>query len=203
MRSFTRNLEIDGGAGFDAWRREVLASRRTDAVDEPQRGLVAAVVALGLLLVAGCAARTATPDTPPDDGDHEGGQPPVASVLAAWAAGEPGAYVFSATVRSADTGCDQYADWWEVLTEDGELVYRRILRHSHVDEQPFTRTGEEAVAVGADTALLVRAHLSTTGYGGQVVRGTPSTKFVAAPDVPADLAPELAAADPRPDECLW
>ncbi len=41
--------------------------------------------------------------------------------------GSPGAYSFSVTVRSPDTGCDRYADWWEVLTTEGQLIYRRVL----------------------------------------------------------------------------
>ena len=55
--------------------------------------------------------------------------------------GSAQSYTFSVTLRSSDTGCDHYADWWEVLSSDGELIYRRVLLHSHVDEQPFTRSG--------------------------------------------------------------
>jgi hypothetical protein len=55
--------------------------------------------------------------------------------------GEDDYYSFQATVSSPDTGCEQYADWWEVLTDKGELLYRRVLLHSHVSEQPFHRSG--------------------------------------------------------------
>ncbi|WP_396633617.1 hypothetical protein [Maribacter sp. R86514] len=55
--------------------------------------------------------------------------------------GEPNGYTFNTTISSPDTGCDQYADWWEIIDLEGKLIYRRVLAHSHVDEQPFTRSG--------------------------------------------------------------
>lgn len=110
-------------------------------------------------------------------------------------------WVLSVTVRSPDTGCDQYADWWEVLDADGTLRYRRILNHSHVDEQPFTRSGGP-VPVGGDDALIVRAHLSPDGYGGAAMSGTASGGFVAA-DVDADFAASVASDAPQPDGCAY
>ncbi len=85
--------------------------------------------------------------------------------------GQPNNYTFNVTIESPDTGCDQYADWWEVFTLDGTLAYRRILTHSHVDEQPFTRSGG-TVKVGPDDSLYVRAHMNNLGYGTQVFSGT-------------------------------
>jgi len=126
----------------------------------------------------------------------------VADVRAVQVTGDPGAYVFSVTLQSPDRGWDQYADWWEILAADGTLLYRRILRHSHVEEQPFTRAGDP-VAVAADQVLVVRAHLSTTGYGGDVLRGSPAGGFTVATDLPADFAAGVEAIPPRPEGCLY
>ena len=60
-----------------------------------------------------------------------------ADITAVKASGSDGNYQFSVTIKSPDTGCDQYADWWEVIDEDGNLLYRRILMHSHVNEIPW------------------------------------------------------------------
>jgi len=60
-----------------------------------------------------------------------------AKIISVEVSGVPDNYTFNVGVSSPDTGCDQYADWWEVITEEGELIHRRILAHSHVTEQPF------------------------------------------------------------------
>ena len=123
-----------------------------------------------------------------------------AEVLTASASGEPLAYTFRVTVRSPDTGCDQYADWWEVVTPEGSLVYRRVLGHSHVTEQPFTRTGGP-VAIAADDEVIVRAHMNNhLGYGHVAVRGSPATGF-APTEVSPDFAAELATEEPLPTGC--
>lgn len=77
---------------------------------------------------------------------------------------------FSVTVRHTDTGWTHYADAWEVLTIDGELLATRVLAHPHVDEQPFTR-GLPSVSISADiNEVIVRAHDSVHAYGGAQVR---------------------------------
>ena len=45
-----------------------------------------------------------------------------------------------ATLAHADTGWDHYANKWDVLDLDGNLLGTRVLHHPHVDEQPFTRS---------------------------------------------------------------
>lgn len=124
-----------------------------------------------------------------------------ANVMAVRVAGNPGAYQFTVTVSSLDKGCKQYADWWEVFTEDGKLIYRRVLLHSHVDEQPFTRSGGP-VAIGPDTVVWVRAHMHPGGYGGKAMKGTAKGDFREAP-LSADFARGLEKQPPLPTECAF
>ena len=100
----------------------------------------------------------------------------LANVVSVGVSGIANAYQFSIGISSPDTGCQQYADWWEVITEDGKLLYRRILLHSHVNEQPFTRSGGP-VEIDPDTIVFIRAHLNPGGYGGLVMKGSAQAGF--------------------------
>jgi len=128
-------------------------------------------------------------------------QTALANVLSVQVTGNPGAYQFAVEIASPDTGCEQYADWWEVFTDDGQLLYRRILLHSHVDEQPFTRSGGP-VEISADSVVYVRAHMNTTGYGGTVMRGTVRDGFEPA-EVEADFGSGLERIPPLPEDCAF
>lgn len=76
-------------------------------------------------------------------------------------------YAFSVTVRHADTGWEHYADRWEVLTLEGEVLATRTLLHPHVNEQPFTRSlGGVRVPAGT-VKVRVRSHDEVHDYGGQ------------------------------------
>jgi hypothetical protein len=125
----------------------------------------------------------------------------VADVVSVEVRGEPNVYQFSVGIASPDTGCEQYADWWEVLTGDGELLYRRILAHSHVDEQPFVRSGGP-VAVAPDTVVWVRAHMHPGGYSGVVMKGTVQAGFEVV-DLGADFAAQVESEPPQPTGCAF
>ncbi|MBI3546092.1 MAG: hypothetical protein HY081_05805 [Gammaproteobacteria bacterium] len=122
----------------------------------------------------------------------------TADVISVQASGPAGAYQFSVGIRSADKGCVQYADWWEVVSTDGKLLYRRVLQHSHVDEQPFTRAGGP-VPIQPDTIVWVRAHMNSGGYGtafkGSVKIGFKQTTL------DAEFAAGLTKQAPLPDGC--
>lgn len=115
--------------------------------------------------------------------------------------GQPNNYTLSVTIESPDTGCDQYADWWEVFTVDSTLIYRKILTHSHVDEQPFTRSGG-IVDVGPDEFIYVRAHMNNLGYGTQVFSGT-VREDLSIDTLLADYAASLSMVEPLPSDCAF
>ena len=115
--------------------------------------------------------------------------------------GDANAYTFNVTVESPDTGCDQYADWWEVIDLEGNLIYRRVLAHSHVTEQPFTRSGNN-IKLAADTQVYVRAHMNTSGYGSKAQKGSVENGFIAA-ELEVDFAKDLEKEEPLPTGCAF
>lgn len=124
-----------------------------------------------------------------------------AEVLQVTVSGDEQNYSFSVTLKSPDTGCKQFADWWEVITPDGDLIFRRILLHSHVKEQPFTRNGGP-VAVKKNMELIVRAHMNTTGYGTKALRGTVSEGFKKV-TLLQDFGASLEKEEPLPTGCAF
>jgi len=124
-----------------------------------------------------------------------------ADVLTVEVTGQANAYQFNVRISSPDTGCDQYADWWEVLSEGGQLIYRRVLLHSHVNEQPFTRSGGP-LAVGLDTVVIVRAHMNEGGYGGTALKGTISGGFKVI-ELESGFAADVEAIPPLPEGCAF
>ncbi len=124
-----------------------------------------------------------------------------ADVVEVSASGDEGSWTFLVSMLSDDVGCDHYADWWEVVDQDGELLYRRTLRHSHVDEQPFARDGGP-VAVAGDQLVWVRGHQNDRGYGGVAMSGSVDAGFAVA-EWPAGLGEGLEDQEPQPDPCLY
>ena len=124
-----------------------------------------------------------------------------AAVTQVTVAGEPLNYEFSVTIASPNTGCEQYADWWEVVSETGELIYRRVLLHSHVNEQPFTRSGG-VVAVESDEVVWVRLHMNNVGYSPRAMRGSVMTGFIAT-ETKENFAASLSQEEPLPTDCTF
>ena len=108
-------------------------------------------------------------------------------------------YTISVGISSPDTGCTQYADWWEIVTPDGTLLYRRILGHSHVTEQPFVRSGN-TVTLDKDQEVYIRMHMNNTGYSDLGHYGSIATGFKAVA-LPTDFALGLAKEKPLPTGC--
>ena len=149
-------------------------------------------------MAAACGAATSV--APPEPARAPGVAPPSADVVGVRVEGEPEAYTFAVTVRSDETGCDRYADWWEVVSLEGALLYRRILEHSHPGEQPFERTGGPVRARPTDV-VVVRAHLAPGGYGA-AMRGSVAGGFASA-SVEIGFASALEGAPPQPTGCQF
>ncbi len=78
-------------------------------------------------------------------------------------------YRIRVTVRHADTGWEHYADRFEILDGQGNLLGTRVLHHPHVDEQPFTRRLDNVLIPAGIKRVTVRAHDSQHGYGGRTM----------------------------------
>ncbi len=154
------------------------------------------------LLMFACKTNVPLPPQTVDDGPLvvEPADTVLANVASVAVSGDSGSFIFAVGVRSDETGCDRYADWWEVVSEDGELLFRRVLSHSHAGEQPFVRSGGP-VDISETESVWVRAHLSPDGYGGTAWFGSIVDGFVAAEQV-ADWD-DLADEAPHPGRCAF
>lgn len=110
-------------------------------------------------------------------------------------------YTFEVTIESPDTGCDQYADWWEIVDLDGNLIYRRILDHSHVTEQPFIRSGEN-IELAQDKEVYIRMHMNNSGYAAQAQKGSVENGFQAT-ELDIEFAIDLEKMEPLPKACAF
>lgn len=124
-----------------------------------------------------------------------------ASIVSVSVSGNENKYTFSVGVSSPETGCDQYADWWEVITTEGELIYRRILAHSHVDEQPFVRSGGP-VTITSHQQVYIRAHMNSSGYGTIVFLGAVADGFQKT-TLDDQFAKALDQQQPLPNGCAF
>lgn len=163
-----------------------------------RRGAQLGLLALSAVVIAACGEAERPVTSPLGDGELPAAVT-AADVVGVAVTGDAGAYTFAVTVGSPDTGCEQYADWWEVVSEDGTLIYRRVLLHSHPTEQPFTRSGD-AMAITAADVVIVRAHMNNGGYGGTALRGSVGGGF-RAERLALNFAPELASRPPLPEGC--
>ena len=134
---------------------------------------------VGLLFAAACQPTTPPPaepanrpSSPPPVGGP--GNADVLHVKATQAA--DGTWTFYVTVQHPDTGWEDYADGWDVLTPDGTVLkpdpdspFTRLLLHPHVNEQPFARSQSGIVIPSGVTQVRVRAHDLVDGYGGREV----------------------------------
>jgi hypothetical protein len=135
------------------------------------------LVALVLLVLAACqngGSSKSQPTPTTTAGDDGEGNAHVLHVRAVQ--GDEGTWTFHVTVEHPDTGWEDYADGWDVLTPDGDVLrpdlntpFTRLLLHPHVNEQPFTRSQTGIEIPSHVTQVRVRAHDLVDGYGGREV----------------------------------
>ena len=158
----------------------------------------AVIVGIIVLLAAACGGETTSSQTSPTvryaQFDH-------ADVIDVSISGVPGDYSVSVTVSSDDRGCGSYVDWWEVISEEGELLTRRILLHAHVDEQPFTRS-MGGLKVQPGERVMIRAHMNDAGYSSTVMRGTVADGFSQG-ELDVQFAQDLETQRPLPANCTF
>ncbi len=148
-----------------------------------------------ILTAFSCQSQELDDNTMSVDGNTE------ASVTEVTVSGSDGSYSFAVTISSPDTGCEQYADWWEVVSEEGELLHRRILAHSHVNEQPFTRSGS-ALDIAENQLVVIRMHMNNTGYSSQGMKGTIEDGFSSF-SISEDFGQDLEEVEPLPSGCAF
>ena len=78
-----------------------------------------------------------------------------------------GVWRISARVLHDDTGWDHYANKWDVVDAQGNVIATRVLAHPHENEQPFTRSLGGIEIDPSITSVTIRAHDSVHGYGGK------------------------------------
>ena len=149
------------------------------------RYLLGAVIVLTALLAAGaCGATpvppgpavTSTPSTEPSSHPTTGGMGNADVLHVRAVESSSGDWTFHVTVQHPDTGWEDYADGWDVLTPDGKVLkpdpespFTRLLLHPHETEQPFTRSQSGIAIPSGVTRVRVRAHDLVDGYGGREV----------------------------------
>lgn len=76
---------------------------------------------------------------------------------------------FAVTLRHGDTGWDDYADGWRVLTPADEVLGTRELLHPHVTEQPFTRSLSGVAVPDGLAEVRIESSTNRTGWSGDTL----------------------------------
>ncbi len=77
-----------------------------------------------------------------------------------------GKWRFDVTIEHEDEGWEHYADGWEVVGPEGNLIASRPLRHPHVGEASFTRSKTGFSIPAKLKWVTVRGHDKIHTYGG-------------------------------------
>lgn len=63
----------------------------------------------------------------------------VEILKASFAQNKQGNWNISVTLEHQDAGWKHYANLWQVVDDNNQVLAKRVLHHPHDDEQPFTR----------------------------------------------------------------
>jgi hypothetical protein len=129
---------------------------------------------LTLLALSACQPAETPPAATATEGSESAADADVTHVRAVQ--GDDGTWTFHVTVEHPDTGWEDYADGWDVVTPDGTVLkpnpddpFTRLLLHPHENEQPFTRSQGDIEIPEGVTEVRVRAHDIVDGFGGQEI----------------------------------
>ncbi len=79
----------------------------------------------------------------------------------------PSSCTFAVTLEHNDEGWQHYANQWDVMTLDDQLLGSRVLHHPHENEQPFTRSLSGVMIPEGIRQVKVRAKDLVHGYSKQ------------------------------------
>jgi hypothetical protein len=77
-----------------------------------------------------------------------------------------GTFLANVTLQHGDEGWKHYADKWDIVAPDGQILGTRVLYHPHVQEQPFTRSLIVTIPPQVKS-VEIRGHDLVHGYGGK------------------------------------
>lgn len=80
-----------------------------------------------------------------------------------------GSWCFNTQVHHNDQGWEHYADAWQVLDLQGNVLGERKLLHPHDNEQPFTRSLCNVQIKPELQKVVVRAKCNEHGWGDKTV----------------------------------
>ena len=138
-------------------------------VGSSRRGAMAAAAIVVVVLLTSCTSSADEDQTTPTVVVSTSPVAGCADVVAATIDSSGDTYRLSATILSADTGWEKYADAWVVRAPDGTVLGTRVLAHPHVDEQPFTRSlGDVDIPAGVAFVEIAARDL-VEGFCGETV----------------------------------
>lgn len=98
---------------------------------------------------------------------------PIVTKVTVSKASPYGARNFDVTIKHNDEGWEHFADKFEILSPNDDLLGTRVLAHPHVKEQPFTRSKNGVKIPKGLKQVKVRAHDSVHGYGPSITVDLP------------------------------